>query len=70
MYPIVLTEEDRGLILLALAYLGLLRPGFADAARRVSEQLDGEFVYDSFRACNDDIVKPIDDYPPPAKGGA
>lgn len=53
-------ESDRQLILLALANLALLRPGFDHALRRVAQRMEkpAEGLYDLFKAANTD-VKPV-----------
>ena len=44
-----LREEDRQLVLLSLARLALLRPGFDDALRAIAIKLDGAEMYDKFK---------------------
>jgi hypothetical protein len=56
-HAIEIEEGDRQLILLALAVLGLQRPGFDHALRAIARQLPdarAEEMYDAFRASNDD----------------
>jgi hypothetical protein len=51
------TEEERQLILLALAELSLSRPGWDDALRRIAVGLFGEAIYIELMRLNADRVK-------------
>lgn len=53
-----ISEEDRQLTVLSLALCSLLRPGFEHACRQAAIQFKGESMYDEFRKCNQDVVKP------------
>jgi len=54
-HTFTIPEEDRQLILLALALMSLRRPGFEYAAREAAKRLSGEEMFDSFRRSNEDI---------------
>jgi hypothetical protein len=56
--PYKIQEEDRQMIVLSLALCSLLRPGFLDATRRISEIFQAEEMFDNFREYNTDSVKP------------
>ena len=68
----LLREDDRQLVLLSLACLALLRPGWDWALGNVAEKLDGRDAFEHFKRCNEDVVKPqsLPGPPPPRKGGA
>jgi hypothetical protein len=57
-----LDEGDRQLLILALAELALLRPGFDDALRRISQRIDRpiDSMYDAMKRLNNDRVTPAD----------
>lgn len=57
-HTFTLPEEDRQLILLALALMSLRRPGWEYAAREAAKRLSGEEMYDSFRRSNEDVEVP------------
>jgi len=54
-----LDEEQRQMILLALAELSLRRPGWHAALGDMASQFCGREMYDAFRKTSDDIVPPI-----------
>lgn len=55
-----LEECDRQLLILALAETALLRPGFDDALRRISQRVDNRIdsMYDAFKHFNNCRVTP------------
>lgn len=61
---VTIDEEQRQLILLALAYLALQRPGFDYALSEIALLMDNKVgdrpeLYDAFKSLNSDIVKPL-----------
>jgi hypothetical protein len=50
-------EEDRQMILLAVAELSLSRPGWLDALGRVADRLQGREMFDSFRETSADLIE-------------
>jgi hypothetical protein len=59
-YWLRLKEGDRQLLILALAETALLRPGFDDALRRISQRVDNpiDSMYDALKGYNSDRVTP------------
>lgn len=59
-YWLRLEESDRQLLILALAETALLRPGFDDALRRISQRVDNRIdaMYDAFKHFNNSRVTP------------
>lgn len=58
-----LPEEDRQLVLLALAVLSLRNPGFDDALNRIALRIDKSIagragMYDEFRRLRRDVTPP------------
>lgn len=51
------SEEDRQMILLALAELSLRRPGWLDALERVAGTFDGREMFNGFRATSADMIE-------------
>jgi hypothetical protein len=49
-----LAEEQRQLVLLAIAKLSLSRPGFDYALREIAQKLHGVTMYESFKAMGPD----------------
>lgn len=60
-----LDEADRQLVLLALALMVLLRPGFDHAAGLVADQMDGRLMMNWFKQLNADTVRPQSETNPP-----
>jgi hypothetical protein len=58
-----LDEGDRQMVLLALANLALLRPGFDFAIGLIAEKLDGKEMCEEFKRLNSDVVKPVNLWP-------
>lgn len=52
------SEEERQMILLALAELSLRRPGWLDALGRVADTFHGREMFDGFRETSADIISP------------
>lgn len=60
MSTVELTEEDRDLILLALAILSLYRPGWLFACQEVADVVGGmpaQEMFKKFRRLNEDRVR-------------
>lgn len=55
---VTIEEEDRQMILLALAELSLRRPGWLDALGRVADTFQGREMFDGFRETSADLVRP------------
>jgi len=51
-------EEDRQLVLLAMAESALLRPGFDDAYSQIADRMQGREVFEGFKKANRDRIKP------------
>lgn len=52
-----LPEEDRQMVLLALAELALSRPGWDDTLGRIADGMQGRPMFDEFKRLNADRVK-------------
>ena len=50
------SEEERQMILLALAELSLRRPGWLDALKRVAGTFDGREMFNGFRVTSADMI--------------
>ncbi len=57
---LTIEEEDRQMILLALAELSLRRPGWLDALGRVADKFHGREMFDGFRKTSADLIGPND----------
>lgn len=51
-------EEERQMVLLAIAILAIVRPGFAWALGEVAEKLQGRPMFEAFKQFNEDQYKP------------
>lgn len=59
-HTVTITEEDRQLVLLALALMTVERPGFTDAAGRIADSFAGRTMFTEFRALHADSVRIAD----------
>jgi hypothetical protein len=56
-FTVSLEEEDRQMLLLAIAELSLSRPGWAPYLRLIADKLCGPEMFERFRVLNADRVK-------------
>ena len=65
MYRIELSEEDRQLVILALAKLSLEQPGWAQALNEIALKMDNSLpdgsaeMFQAFRAIRGDVMIPL-----------
>ena len=56
---VTIKEENRQIILLALAELSLRRPGWFDAIERIADKFGGREMFEGFRETSSDVISPV-----------